>query len=97
MDANTPYPDQSDEVEFHYRQADAQKWRKCRADIAKLLAGEMPHDIEDVFAACKLTLFPRIARRFSRRPAAVRTGRTPASTSPPSTTSSPNSSTRTRS
>lgn len=43
----------------------------------------MPHDIEDVFAACKLTLFPRIARRFSRRPAAVRTGRTPASTSPP--------------
>jgi uncharacterized Zn finger protein len=27
--------------------------------LAKLLAGEMPHDIEDVFAACKLTLFPR--------------------------------------
>jgi uncharacterized Zn finger protein len=26
--------------------------------LAKLLAGEMPHDIEDVFAACKLTLFP---------------------------------------
>jgi uncharacterized Zn finger protein len=27
--------------------------------LAKLLAGEMPHDIEDVFAACKLSLFPR--------------------------------------
>jgi len=27
--------------------------------LARLLAGEMPHDIEDVFAACKLTLFPR--------------------------------------
>ena len=27
--------------------------------LAKLLAGEMPHDIEDVFGACKLSLFPR--------------------------------------
>ena len=27
--------------------------------LAKLLAGEMPHNIEDVFASCKLTLFPR--------------------------------------
>jgi uncharacterized Zn finger protein len=27
--------------------------------LAQLLAGEMPKDIEDVFAACKLTLFPR--------------------------------------
>ena len=27
--------------------------------LAKLLAGEMPRDIEDVFASCKLTLFPR--------------------------------------
>ena len=27
--------------------------------LAKLLAGEMPHDIENVFASCKLTLFPR--------------------------------------
>jgi uncharacterized Zn finger protein len=27
--------------------------------LAKLLAGEMPNDIEDVFASCKLTLFPR--------------------------------------
>jgi uncharacterized Zn finger protein len=27
--------------------------------LAQLLAGEMPRDIEDVFASCKLTLFPR--------------------------------------
>ncbi len=27
--------------------------------LANLLAGEMPNDIEDVFASCKLTLFPR--------------------------------------
>lgn len=43
-----------------------QQWRRvekamaARAlPLAKLLAGEMPHDIEDAFAACKLTLFPR--------------------------------------
>ena len=29
---------------------------------AKLLAGEMPHEIEDVFAACGTPLFPRSAR-----------------------------------
>ena len=27
--------------------------------LAKLLAGEMPHDIEEVLAACRLALFPR--------------------------------------
>jgi uncharacterized Zn finger protein len=27
--------------------------------LAKLLAGEMPHDVEGLFASCKLTLFPR--------------------------------------
>jgi uncharacterized Zn finger protein len=38
----------------------AEKAMAARAlPLAKLLAGEMPHDIEDVFAACKLTLFPR--------------------------------------
>jgi uncharacterized Zn finger protein len=43
-----------------------QQWRRAEKamaaralPLAKLLAGEMPHDIEDVFAACKLTLFPR--------------------------------------
>ncbi len=29
--------------------------------LAKLLAGEMPRDIEEVFSRCKLTLFPRSA------------------------------------
>ena len=43
-----------------------QQWRRAEKamaaralPLAKLLAGEMPHDIEEVFAACKLTLFPR--------------------------------------
>lgn len=27
--------------------------------LAQLLAGDMPHDIEEVFTSCKLTLFPR--------------------------------------
>jgi uncharacterized Zn finger protein len=43
-----------------------QQWRRvekamaARAlPLAKLLAGEMPQDIDDVFASCKLTLFPR--------------------------------------
>jgi uncharacterized Zn finger protein len=27
--------------------------------LAKLLAGEMPHDVEELFASCKLALFPR--------------------------------------
>jgi uncharacterized Zn finger protein len=43
-----------------------QQWRRiekamaARAlPLAKLLVGEMPRDIEDVFADCKLTLFPR--------------------------------------
>ena len=33
--------------------------------LAKLLAGEMPHDIEELFASCKLTLFPRSARELT--------------------------------
>lgn len=33
--------------------------------LAKLLAGEMPHDIEELFAACKLTLFPRSKRELT--------------------------------
>ena len=43
-----------------------QQWRRVEKamaaqalPLAKLLAGEMPRDIEDVFASCKLTLFPR--------------------------------------
>jgi uncharacterized Zn finger protein len=43
-----------------------QQWRRVEKamgsqalPLAKLLAGEMPHDIEDLFASCRLTLFPR--------------------------------------
>jgi uncharacterized Zn finger protein len=43
-----------------------QQWRRLEKamasqalPLAQLLAGEMPRDIEDVFASCKLTLFPR--------------------------------------
>jgi uncharacterized Zn finger protein len=57
----TPY-----RVRIRVKALTEQRWRRvekamaARAlPLAKLLAGEMPHDIEDVFAACKLTLFPR--------------------------------------
>jgi uncharacterized Zn finger protein len=33
--------------------------------LAKLLAGEMPLDIEELFASCKLTLFPRSKRELT--------------------------------
>ena len=33
--------------------------------LAKLLAGDMPHDVEELFAACKLTLFPRSKRELT--------------------------------
>jgi uncharacterized Zn finger protein len=43
-----------------------QQWRRAEKamasqalPLAKLLAGEMPHNIEEVFSSCKLTLFPR--------------------------------------
>lgn len=43
-----------------------QQWRRAEKamasqalHLAKLLAGEMPRDIEDVFSSCKLTLLPR--------------------------------------
>src|SRR5271154_4360762 len=45
------------------------QWRRVQERLAsqalfraKLLAGEMPHEIEDVFAACGTPLFPRSAR-----------------------------------
>jgi len=57
----TPY-----RVRIRSKALTEQQWRRvekamaARAlPLAKLLAGEMPHDIEDVLAACKLTLFPR--------------------------------------
>jgi len=33
--------------------------------LAKLLAGEMPHDIEELLESCKLTLFPRSASELA--------------------------------
>ena len=65
--------------------------------LAKLLAGEMPHDIEEVFAACKLTLLPALHERAAGDLHLPGLRRTRASTSRPSTTSSPSASTRTRS
>jgi uncharacterized Zn finger protein len=57
----TPY-----RVRIRGKALSEQQWRRvekamgARAlPLAKLLAGEMPRDIEDVFTACKLTLFPR--------------------------------------
>jgi uncharacterized Zn finger protein len=56
----TPY-----RVRIRTKALTEQQWRRvekamaARAlPLAKLLAGEMPRDIEDVFAACRLTLFP---------------------------------------
>lgn len=57
----TPY-----RVRIRGKALSEQQWRRvekamaARAlPLAQLLAGEMPHDIEDVFTSCKLTLFPR--------------------------------------
>jgi uncharacterized Zn finger protein len=59
----TPY-----RVRLRVKQLSEQQWRRvekamaARAlELAQLLAGEMPAGIEEVFAACKLTLFPRSA------------------------------------
>jgi uncharacterized Zn finger protein len=57
----TPY-----RVRIRAKALTEQQWRRVEKamaaqalPLAKLLAGEMPRDIEDVFASCKLTLFPR--------------------------------------
>jgi uncharacterized Zn finger protein len=49
-----------------------QQWRRVEKamaaqalPLAKLLAGEMPHDIEALFASCKLTPFPRSKRELT--------------------------------
>jgi uncharacterized Zn finger protein len=59
----TPY-----RVRLRTRMLSDAQWRRvekamaARAlPLAQLLAGEMPGDIEEVFAACRLTLFPRAA------------------------------------
>jgi uncharacterized Zn finger protein len=57
----TPY-----RVRIRARVFSEYQWRRAEKAIAEraltlaqLLAGEMPHNIEDVLAACKLTLLPR--------------------------------------
>ena len=79
------------------------QWRSVTAALgaqalfrAKLLAGEMPHEIEEVFAACGTPLFPG-PRATWRCPAPARTGACRASTWPRSATYWPRSSTTTRS
>jgi hypothetical protein len=76
------------------------QWRGSRTRLAsqalfraKLLAGEMPHEIEEVFADCGTPLFPRSAATW-RCGAAARTGRCRASTWPRSATCWPRRSTR---
>jgi uncharacterized Zn finger protein len=56
----TPY-----RVRIRCKALSEQQWRRLEKTmasqalpLAQLLAGEMPRDIEDVFASCKLTLFP---------------------------------------
>jgi len=62
----TPY-----RVRIRAKALTEQQWRRVEKamaaqalPLAKLLAGEMPHDIEDVFASCKLTLFPRTSQEL---------------------------------
>jgi uncharacterized Zn finger protein len=57
----TPY-----RVRIQCKALSEQQWRRLERamasqalPLAQLLAGEMPRDIEDVFASCKLTVFPR--------------------------------------
>ncbi|AMC55511.1 hypothetical protein RN07_2280 [Mycobacterium tuberculosis variant bovis] len=63
---------------------------------AKLLSGEMPEDIEDVFAGLGLSLFPGTARELSLD-CSCPTTRSHASTWPPPSTCWPSPSTRIRS
>lgn len=55
-------------VRVRFKALSENQWRRAEKamasqalPLAKLLAGEMPHDIEDLFASCKLALFPRSA------------------------------------
>ena len=81
----------------------AQDWEKVIEAMAsqalfaaKLLAGEMPQNIEEAFGAVHLSLFPTSLKIWTPI-AHVPTMPTPASISPPSTTCWPSVSTKTRS
>ncbi len=59
-------------VLIHGKVLSEHQWRRAEKamaaqalPLAKLLAGEMPHDIEALFASCKLTLFPRSKRELT--------------------------------
>jgi uncharacterized Zn finger protein len=63
---HTPY-----RVRIRTKVLSEQQWRRAEKamaaqalPLAKLLAGEMPHEIEDLLAACKLTLFPSCYREL---------------------------------
>ena len=87
---STPY-----RVRIRCKELSEQQWRRLEKTmasqampLAQLLAGEMPRDIEDVFASCKLTLFPR-SRAELKASCTCPDWRTRASTLPSTTTSSP--------
>lgn len=59
-------------VRIHGKVLSEHQWRRVEKamaaqalPLAKLLAGEMPHDIEELFASYKLTLFPRSKRELT--------------------------------
>jgi uncharacterized Zn finger protein len=63
---HTPY-----RVRIRTKVLSEHQWRRAEKamaaqalPLAKLLAGEMPHEIEDLLAACKLTLFPSSYREL---------------------------------
>lgn len=53
-------------VRIRFKALSENQWRRAEKamasqalPLAKLLAGEMPHDVEELFDSCKLALFPR--------------------------------------
>jgi uncharacterized Zn finger protein len=59
-------------VRIRFKALSESQWRRAEKamasqalPLAKLLAGEMPHDVEELLASCKLTLFPRSARELT--------------------------------
>lgn len=61
-------------VRIRFKALSESQWRRAEKamaaqalPLAKLLAGEMPYDIEELFDSCKLTLFPRSERELTAR------------------------------
>lgn len=59
-------------VRIRFKALSEAQWRRAEKamaaqalPLAKLLAGEMPRDIEEILAACKLALFPRSASELT--------------------------------